>query len=205
MRRRGYLPAEALGGVFASLRANELVWPALVDGYLLGKAPARFDLAGWNADATRLPYRLHSQCLRHLYLDNRLARPGALCLGGVPIDLGLIEVPTFALGTRDDHIAPWASAYRGLRLLNAAPRRFALGGAGHVAGVVNPPSAGKHGHALAEANGHDPIAWQRTARHEPGSWWPAWHDWLSALDPTTIPARPPEEGIEPAPGRYVRG
>ena len=205
MQRQGYLPAEALGGVFAGLRANDLIWPALVDGYLLGKAPRRFDLAAWNADATRLPYRLHSQCLRHLYLDNRLARPGGLCLNGVPIDLGLIEAPAFVLGTRDDHIAPWPSAYRGLRLLNSSPRRFALGGSGHVAGVVNPPSSGKHGHALAEADGHDPIAWQRTARHEPGSWWPAWHDWLKGLDPTMVPARPLADGIEPAPGRYVRG
>ncbi|BCX17947.1 MAG: class I poly(R)-hydroxyalkanoic acid synthase [Geminicoccaceae bacterium] len=207
MAERGFLEARWMQQVFALLRADDLVWSFFVQKYLLGREPPPFDLLQWNADGTRMPYRMHRFYLRALYLENRLVRPGGIELLGVPIDLGRIRVPAYFLSTREDHIAPWRSTYAGARRLGG-PVRFVLGGSGHIAGVVNPPEAKKYGFWTRAALPEDPEVWLAGARFRPGSWWPHWLAWLRRGGERTVPARRPGEGplpaIEPAPGRYVR-
>ncbi len=208
MAQRGCLEARHMQRVFALLRANDLVWSFFVQNYLLGREPPPFDLLHWNADGTRMPYMMHRFYLRALYLENRLVEPDAVRLLGVPIDLGRIRNPAYFLSTREDHIAPWRSTYAGARRL-AGPVRFVLGGSGHIAGVVNPPEAGKYGYWTRAALPADPDTWLSAARFRPGSWWPHWLAWLRrGGGDRRVPARRPGEGglrpIEPAPGRYVR-
>ncbi|MCB1885271.1 MAG: alpha/beta fold hydrolase [Geminicoccaceae bacterium] len=207
MAAKGYLEAEAMQGLFRALRANDLIWPAAVDAYLLGRPPRSFDLLCWSADGTRLPARLHLFCLRGLYGQNLLARPGALEVEGTPIDLGRIGAPCFSLALKDDHLVPWASVHAGGRLLQERPT-FVLGGSGHVAGVVNPPDARKYAYWTNPAEPPDAAGWLEGARRHPGSWWPFWRDWLLRHAGGASAPRDPERGplppIEPAPGRYVR-
>ena len=124
--------------VFNLMRANDLIWSFVVNNYLLGREPMAFDLLYWNADSTRMPYMMHSFYLRNMYQKNLLVQPGGIVLKGVPIDLGRIATPCYFLSTKEDHIAPWASTYRGSLPLRR-PGRFVLGGSGHIAGVINPP------------------------------------------------------------------
>ncbi|HEY0203980.1 MAG TPA: class I poly(R)-hydroxyalkanoic acid synthase [Acetobacteraceae bacterium] len=188
------------------LRANDLIWSFVVNTYLLGAEPFPFDLLHWNADATRLPAALHGFYLRRIYQGNLLRVPGGLTLLGQPVDLGRITVPSYALATREDHIAPWASAYRGAALLGGE-RRFVLAGSGHVAGVVNPPEGGRYTHWIGGALPEAPEEWLAGATEMAGSWWPDWHRWMLARDAATVPARVPGTGGLPAladaPGSYV--
>lgn len=199
-----------VGGVAATtgmLRANDLIWSFVVNTYLLGGEPFPFDLLHWNADTTRVSARLHGFYLRQIYQDNLLRVPGGLVLLGRPTDLGRIAVPSYSLATREDHIAPWASAYRGMALLGGE-RRFVLAGSGHVAGVVNPPEGGKYSHWIGDALPGTPEEWLAGATEMAGSWWPDWQRWLLAQDAATVPARVPGAGalpaLEDAPGSYVR-
>ena len=189
------------------LRANDLLWSFVVNTYLLGAEPFPFDLLHWNADVVRMPAALHGFYLRRIYRDNLLRVPGGLTLLGQPVDLGRITVPSYVLATREDHIAPWTSAYRGAALLGGE-RRFVLAGSGHVAGVVNPPESGKYSHWIGGALPDTPEEWLAGATEMAGSWWPDWHRWLLAQDADTVPARVPGAGalpaLEEAPGSYVR-
>jgi polyhydroxyalkanoate synthase len=207
MARLGYLEARHMQQVFALMRANDLVWGPFVQTYLLGREPPAFDLLHWNADGTRMPHMMHRFYLRALYLDNRLVEPGAVRLLGTPIDLGRIDVPAYFLSTREDHIAPWRSTYRGARRLSGRVR-FVLGGSGHIAGVVNPPEGRKYGFWTRAALPEDPEAWLAGARFRAGSWWPHWLAWLRPGEERRVPARRPGDGalevLEPAPGRYVQ-
>ncbi len=137
MRRKGYLEARQMQQVFSLLRPNELIWSYVVNNYLMGREPPALDLLHWNADGTRMPCTMHSFYLRSMYQRNLLTRPGGMTLLGVPVDLSRIRTPCYFLSAREDHIAPWRSVYRGSRLLGGR-RRFVLGEAGHIAGVVNP-------------------------------------------------------------------
>ncbi|GMU01511.1 class I poly(R)-hydroxyalkanoic acid synthase [Corallococcus caeni] len=145
MRERGYLEGLEMTTTFNLLRAKDLLWPFVVNNYLLGREPAPSDFLAWSTDPTRMPARAHATYLRELYLHNRLAQPGALSLAGVPLDLGRVKTPLYVQACREDHIAPFRSVYRGARHYGG-PVRFVLAGSGHVAGVINPPSANRYRH-----------------------------------------------------------
>jgi len=144
MRTKGYFDGAHMSQAFNLLRENDLIWSFYVNNYLLGRDPQAFDLLYWNSDSTRMPEKMHSFYLRNMYQRDRLREPAALTLGGVPIDLGKIRVPTYFLSTREDHIAPWKSSYAGTQLISG-PVTFVVGGSGHIAGVINPPAANKYG------------------------------------------------------------
>ena len=207
MNKRGYLEGSEMATTFNMLRANDLIWSFVVNNYLLGNDPFPFDLLYWNADSTRMPARMHSFYLRKMYQKNLLAEPGGISLAGVPIDLRKIKTPAYFLSTREDHIAPWKSTYRGTQLLGG-PKRFVLAASGHIAGVVNPPDGGKYSHWINTDLPADAEEWFKGATEIAGSWWPDWHRWVTALAKEQVPARVPGEGklkpIEDAPGSYVQ-
>jgi polyhydroxyalkanoate synthase len=207
MNKRGYLEGSEMATTFNMLRANDLIWSFVVNNYLLGNDPFPFDLLYWNADSTRMPARMHSFYLRKMYQENLLAAPNGITLAGVPIDLRKIKTPVYFLSTREDHIAPWKSTYRGTQLLSG-PKRFVLAASGHIAGVVNPPDGGKYSHWINPDLPPDPEEWFKGATEIAGSWWPDWHRWVSALGKEQVPARTPGDGklnsIEDAPGSYVQ-
>jgi len=207
MNERGYLEGSEMAATFNLLRANDLVWSFVINNYLLGKDPFPFDLLYWNSDSTRMPAKMHSFYLRNMYLANRLKDPGGITLGGVPIDLRSISLPTYFVSTVEDHIAPWKSTYKGAHLLTGATR-FVLGGSGHIAGIVNPPSANKYGYWTCEILPPSAEEWQERALWREGSWWNDWQTWLAGLNgPERVPARIPGDGglkpIEDAPGSYA--
>lgn len=203
MARKGYLQGAHLGQAFNLLQAKDLIWSFAINNYLLGRDPVPFDLLYWNGDNTCMPASMQSWYLRQLYLENRLREPGALRLAGRSLDLGRIDVPAYFLSTAADHIAPWRGTYRGARLLGG-PVRFVLGGSGHVAGVINPEQSGKYGYRHYGRLPADPGHWLQAAREQPGSWWPDWRRWIARHAGDPVPARTPPEGLEPAPGRYVK-
>jgi polyhydroxyalkanoate synthase len=207
MNKRGYLEGSEMATTFNMLRANDLIWSFVVNNYLLGNDPFPFDLLYWNADSTRMPAKMHSFYLRRMYQENLLSKPGGISLAGVPIDLRKIKTPAYFLSTREDHIAPWKSTYRGTQFLGG-PKRFVLAASGHIAGVVNPPESGKYGHWINKDLSPDPEEWFKGATEMAGSWWPDWHRWVSALAKQQVQARVPGDGklkpIEDAPGSYVK-
>jgi len=204
----GILPGADLATVFSSLRANDLIWPYVVNNYLKGGTPAAFDLLHWNADSTNLPGPMYCWYLRNTYLENRLCVPGAVKNCGVDVDLGRAAMPAFILATREDHIVPWRSAYRSVAHLGGE-KHFVLGASGHVAGVINPADKGKRSFWSGTQYPADADAWLAGATEHPGSWWPRWSQWLDAFKGGTraAPVAPGGAGyraIEPAPGRYVK-
>jgi polyhydroxyalkanoate synthase subunit PhaC len=209
MGKRGYLDGGEMATTFNMLRANDLIWSFVVNNYLMGKAPFPFDLLYWNADATRMPPRMHSYYLRNMYQKNLLIQPGGLTLDNVPIDLRKISIPLYIQAGKEDHIAPANSVYKATQLYSG-PVRFMLAGSGHIAGVVNPPRARKYQHWLNETATNPPTLaeWQKGAVEHPGSWWNDWDKWLSEKSGAKVPARVPGEGglpaIEDAPGSYVK-
>ncbi|MGO1343468.1 class I poly(R)-hydroxyalkanoic acid synthase [Chromohalobacter japonicus] len=211
LARDGYLDGRAMAFSFNLLRENDLFWSFYISNYLKGEAPAAFDLLYWNSDGTNLPAGTHGWYLRHMYRENRLVQPGGIELDGVKIDLRKISTPSYFVSTRDDHIAKWRGSYLGARLPKG-PVTFVLGGAGHIAGIVNPPAKRKYGYWTHDEIPDDPDAWLESATFQEGSWWPHWQAWMTDnryADPDkTVAARHPGEGelkpIEPAPGRYVR-
>jgi polyhydroxyalkanoate synthase len=207
MNKRGYLEGSEMATTFNMLRANDLIWSFVVNNYLLGNDPFPFDLLYWNSDSTRMPAKMHSFYLRKMYQENLLATPGGISLNGVPIDLGKIKTPAYFLSTREDHIAPWKSTYRGTQLLGGK-KRFVLAASGHIAGVVNPPEGGKYSHWVNTALPPDAETWFHGATEIAGSWWPDWQRWVTALGKEQVKARVPGDGkltpIEDAPGSYVK-
>ncbi len=204
----GILPGADLATAFNALRANDLIWPYVVDNYLKGEAPAAFDLLYWNADSTNLPGPMYCSYVRNTYLENSLRVPGALQNCGVGVDLGKVDRPAFILATREDHIVPWRAAYRSLGLLGGA-KKFVLGASCHIAGVINPAAGGKRSFWSSEDYADDPDQWLAQAKEERGSWWPQWTHWLEEFKGGAREA-PAQTGsaefpaIEPAPGRYVK-
>ena len=195
----GIFPGAELAFVFSSLRANDLVWPYVVNNYLLGGKPAAFDLLYWNSDSTNLPGPMYCHYLRNTYLENTLKDQG---------DFGRISVPLFVVATREDHIVPWRTAYRSLRLFDGE-KTFVLGASGHIAGIVNPPEKKRRSHWLFESHPQDADEALAAAKEIKGSWWPRWSEWLARHSGGTraAPAKPGNakyKPIEPAPGRYVK-
>ncbi|HYC03210.1 MAG TPA: class I poly(R)-hydroxyalkanoic acid synthase [Azospirillaceae bacterium] len=207
MANQGYLDGQSMATTFNMLRANDLIWSFVVNNYLLGKDPFPFDLLYWNSDATRMPAAMHSFYLRNMYQKNLLVQPGGVTLKDTPIDLRKIEVPTFMLSTREDHITPWKSTYAATQLYGGQVK-FVLAASGHIAGVVNPPAAEKYSHFLNPKLPKDPEEWLAGAKQIPGSWWPEYQKWLAKYAGGKVPARVPGEGklkaIEAAPGSYVK-
>jgi len=207
MNERGYLEGAEMASTFNMLRANDLIWSFVVNNYLLGKDPFPFDLLYWNSDSTRMPAAMHSFYLRKLYQENLLVQPGGIELAGVPIDLTKVKTPAFMLSAREDHIAPWQSTYAATQLFSG-PVKFVLAASGHIAGVVNPPAAGKYCHWTNTRNAKNPDAWLKSASEQPGSWWPAWSEWVGKKSGAKVKARKPGDGklkvIEEAPGAYVK-
>jgi len=207
MNERGYLEGAEMATTFNMLRANDLIWSFVVNNYLLGNEPFPFDLLYWNSDSTRMPAAMHSFYLRRMYQENLLRKPNGISLANVPIDLGKVKVPTYFLSTREDHIAPWKSTYRGTQLLSGK-NRFVLAASGHIAGVVNPPEGGKYSHWINTDLPPEADAWLSNATEIAGSWWPDWQRWVTALASAQVPARVPGDGklkpIEDAPGSYVQ-
>lgn len=207
MGKRGFLDGREMATTFNMLRANDLIWSFVVNNYLLGQEPFPFDLLYWNDDSTRMPAKMHSFYLRRMYQANDLCKPGGITLLGTAIDLRKIKVPSYLVSTREDHIAPWKSTYRGTQLY-AGPVRFVLAASGHIAGVVNPPEGGKYSHWVNEELPASPDEWFAGATELSGSWWPDWQRWVTGQDKAMVPARVPGEGklpaLEDAPGSYVR-
>jgi len=209
MAEHGYLDGSRMAAVFNMLRPKDLIWPYVVNNYLLGKQPFPFDLLYWNSDTTRMPPANHSFYLREFYQNNRLAK-GEMTLGGIKLDLSKITLPVYELATREDHIAPAKSVFKGAKMFSG-PVRFVLAGSGHIAGVVNPPASGKYMHWVP-AEGAAPATldeWIDAAKEVAGSWWPDYGAWLGKLSGDTVPARIPGHGmnevLEDAPGSYVKG
>ena len=205
MAEHGYLDGSRMAAVFNMLRPRDLIWPYVVNNYLLGKKPFPFDLLFWNADSTRLPAANHAFYLREFYHLNRLSR-GEMELGGVKLDLGKVKIPVYELFTKEDHIAPALSVFRGSKLFGG-PVRLTMAGSGHIAGVVNPPEKKKYQFWSGGSAG-TVKEWIAQAKETPGSWWPDWGAWLAAFSGEKIPARDPSAGplkpIEDAPGSYVK-
>jgi polyhydroxyalkanoate synthase len=205
----GVMPGAELDFVFSSLRANDLIWPYVVNNYLRGEQPAAFDLLHWNSDGTNLPGPMFCYYLRNTYLENKLCVPGALANCGVAVDLRKIAVPVFVYSSREDHIVPWHSAYRTLAHVGTEDRTFVLGASGHIAGVINPPAKKRRSHWIGEPYPAAPEEWFSRATEVQGSWWPCWSEWLArhAGGKRKAPAKPGNatyKPIEPAPGRYVK-
>ena len=206
MKEKGYFDGAKMAEAFNLLRANDLIWSFVINNYLMGKDPFPFDLLYWNSDSTRMPRAMHSAYLRDMYQHNRLREPGGITLDEVPIDLTAVDVPIYILSTREDHIAPWRSTYAATGLYRG-PIRFVLAMSGHIAGVVNPPSANKYGYFTGELAA-TPDAWLDAATAHDGSWWPDWDTWVSEHSGGDTAPRDPGAGglpiIEDAPGRYVK-
>ena len=207
MNERGYLEGSEMATTFNMLRANDLIWSFVVNNYLMGREPMAFDLLYWNADSTRMPAAMHSYYLRNMYLKNLLREPGGLTLKDTPIDLSKVKTPLYFVSTIEDHIAPWQSVYAGSRVFGA-PVRFVLGGSGHIAGIVNPPSANKYGYWTNDARTEDADAWLAGAAQHAGSWWTDWQAWVEKFAGAKVTARVPGKGklkvLEDAPGSFVR-
>lgn len=203
----GVLPGSAMADTFNALRANDLIWSFFVSNYLMGKSPAAFDLLFWNADQTRMPKTLHLNYLRSMYGQNALTK-GEFQIGGLTADLSKVTIPLYFQASREDHIAPVNSVYRSARAFSNADVTLTLAGSGHIAGVINPPSAGKYQHWINPALPETLAEWQAEAVEHPGSWWNHWAEWLHAKSGGWVAARDPKSGplspIEPAPGSYVK-
>jgi polyhydroxyalkanoate synthase len=212
MWEQGFLDTRQMAGAFQLLRSNDLIWSRVVRDYLMGERQPMTDLMAWNADATRMPYRMHSDYLHHLFYDNDLAA-GRYHVDGKPIALTDIRLPIFAVGTEWDHVAPWRSVYK-IHLLTDTEVTFLLATGGHNAGIVSPPGENKRSYRVATKRHDDqytdPDAWLAEVAPKSGSWWPEWTAWLKRLSSplAELPTMgAPERGcrpLSPAPGTYVK-
>jgi polyhydroxyalkanoate synthase subunit PhaC len=211
MWEQGFLDSRQMAGAFQMLRSNDLIWSRLVHDYLLGERQTMTDLMAWNADATRMPYRMHSEYLRKLFLGNDLAE-GRFEVAGAPVALEDIWSPIFAVGTERDHVAPWRSTYK-INLQAETEVTYLLTSGGHNAGIVSEPGHVGRSYRVRtnKMNGHyyDPNRFLAEAQRKDGSWWPEWTAWLSARSgalTTLPPIGAPQAGyplLSDAPGAYV--
>ncbi|MFG1421610.1 PHA/PHB synthase family protein [Roseixanthobacter liquoris] len=209
---RGYLDSTQMAGAFQLLKSNDLVWSRMVHDYLMGERYPMNDLMAWNADATRMPYKMHSDYLRKLFLNNDLAS-GRYVVNGHPIAIQDIRVPIFTVGTERDHIAPWRSVYK-IHYLTDTDVTFVLTSGGHNAGIVSEPGHPHRQFRLREKGAMDPCLgpdeWFAGTPVQPGSWWPVWQGWLAQRSSPGLVSPPPMGApgagyppLEDAPGTYV--
>jgi polyhydroxyalkanoate synthase len=209
MWEQGFLDARQMSGAFQILRSNDLIWSRMVRDYLMGERQPQFDLMAWNADSTRMPYRMHSDYLRKLFLDNDLSE-GRFRTDGKIAALTDIRAPVFAVATETDHVAPWRSVFK-LNLFLDTDVTFLLTTGGHNAGIVSPPSNTSRAYRVAlrtEQDSYlDPDTWYAKMQPNKGSWWPEWVKWLAEHSSGQTDAIPPGGSKYPplcrAPGTYV--
>lgn len=209
MWEKGYLEGSQMTGSFQILNSRDLVWSKIMREYQLGSRTAANDLMSWNADTTRMPYRMHSEYLKHLFLHNDLAE-GRYEVNGAAIALNDLHMPMFVVGTARDHVSPWRSVYK-INLLSDAPIEFVLASGGHNAGIVSEPGHARRSYQYLPPEQRSktysaPEAWLQAASTEPGSWWNYWQQWLARHSSRKqIAARYPQEHTELgiAPGSYV--
>jgi polyhydroxyalkanoate synthase len=208
---RGYLDSTQLAGAFQWMNSNDLIWSRLLKDYLLGEGTPMTDLMAWNADGTRLPYRMHAEYLRRMFLKNDLAS-GRYPVNGKPVTLTAIQCPIYGIGTVRDHVSPWRSVHK-LHLLTNVDTTFLLTSGGHNVGIVNPPGVeGRSYQVLTRLHDGpylDPDAWLQAAAPHEGSWWTHWLGWLQSHSGESgpLPAMgAPDMGLASlceAPGQYV--
>ncbi len=212
MARDGILDGKAMATTFSMMRANDMIWSFVVNNYLLGKQPFPFDILYWNDDSTNMPYAMHSWYLRNLYNKNLMAKPGALKVLGKGIDLTKLSLPMYMVSAINDHITPWESCYLPFANMASKSKRFVLSKAGHVAGVVNPPTPEgkpvKRSYWVAEGSMPNGQSWLQTAKETPDSWWPDYAKWLATQSGKQVaaPAKAGNAKFKPimaAPGSYV--
>jgi polyhydroxyalkanoate synthase len=208
---QGYLDTQQMAGAFQLLHSNDLIWSRIVHDYLMGERRPMIDLMAWNADATRMPYRMHSEYLRGLFLKNDLAE-GRYYVGDKPAALTDIHVPILAVGAEKDHVAPWKSVYK-INLLSDTDVTFLLTSGGHNAGIISEPGhPHRHYRIATKCEGEPyvaPTEWFAMTKQHDGSWWPTWQDWLVRHSGDQV--RPPGMGeagagyppLCAAPGTYV--
>jgi polyhydroxyalkanoate synthase len=207
----GLMPGRDLATTFSFLRPNDLVWNYVVGNYLKGESPPPFDLLYWNSDATNLPGPYYAWYLRQTYLENNLVKPGKTEVCGEKIDFRQVKLPVYIYGSREDHIVPIGGAYASTQVF-PGKKRFVMGASGHIAGVINPPAAGKRSHWIGPAGQFpaDVNEWIDSATEHKGSWWTDWAAWLKPqagkqiAAPKTYGKGKQYAAIEPAPGRYVK-
>lgn len=206
---QGVLEEGQMAGAFQALAARDLIWGRMIGRYFLGQDDRQADILTWNADATRMPYRMHSEYLHSLFLENRLTA-GRFAVEGKVIALKDIDAPFFVLGTEKDHIAPWKSVYKAT-LFTEGDLRFCLTSGGHNGGILSEPGH-KHrhfrlGHRTPGINYMDPDTWVDRHDTQEGSWWTPWLAWLQ--EHSSGQTTPPKIGtkelppLEAAPGTYV--
>ena len=205
MNEKGYLDGTKMATAFNMLRAGDLIWPYVVNNYMRGKEPMPFDLLYWNSDSTRMAAANHSFYLRNCYMENSLSR-GQMVLGGETLSLNDVTIPVYNLAAREDHIAPARSVFVGCQFFGGDVE-FVMAGSGHIAGVVNPPQSKKYQHWTGGAPLGAFDDWVKSAKENPGSWWPHWQKWIEKQDRKRVAARRPEDEKMPilgdAPGDYV--
>jgi polyhydroxyalkanoate synthase len=208
MWEQGFLDTAQMAGAFQMLRSNDLVWSYSARNYLMGEREPMSDLMAWNADATRMPYKMHSQYLHKLFLNNDLAE-GHYMVGDKPVSLSDIRVPVFTVGTERDHVAPWRSTYK-IHRLTETEVTYLLSSGGHNVGIISDRHRPDRTYRIATTPGDalhvDPDTWLAATPVKTGSWWPEWLAWLQARSgaPLPPPAFPASDGpLVPAPGHYV--
>ncbi|HMG46602.1 MAG TPA: class I poly(R)-hydroxyalkanoic acid synthase [Allosphingosinicella sp.] len=207
---KGYLDGRYMAATFNLLRGRDLIWSYVTSNYLMGEDYPQFDLLFWNGDTTNLPAKWHRAYLTQLYRDNKLVQPGGVTIDGTPIDLRTVKVPTYVQAGREDHIAPPQSVWKIIHHFSG-PLKFVLAGSGHIAGVVNPPEAGKYQYWTNAAKADTLDQFIAGATETKGSWWPDWIEWIRGISADEVSAkgaRVPGKGklkaIEDAPGSYVK-
>jgi len=213
MWKEGVLESRQMGGAFQLLRTYDLLWAPTIATYLKGERSGVNDLMAWNADGTRMAYRMHTDYLHQLYLNNDLAE-GRYVANGEPLSLSDVTVPMFVVGTETDHVAPWRSVYKVGKLVGSADYTFCLTSGGHNAGIISGPQHPKRRHRVhaskAGARLLSPDRYLEKVEPAPGSWWPTWAKWLEEHSSSRKVAPPamgaPKQGLKPlgaAPGEYV--
>ncbi|WP_322497870.1 PHA/PHB synthase family protein [Candidatus Cyrtobacter comes] len=198
MERDGYFDGSYIASVFSLLRPNDMMWEYFVNNYLMGNQPSKLDLLFWNNDNIRIPAKMHSYCLRNMYMKNLLSKPNGLSINGKGIDFNDIKIPVYIFAAKEDHICPWKSVFKAAPLFNGE-RRLVLGGSGHIAGIINHPDRNKYWYSILESDLDE-----NSNKHE-GSWWLDWSSWLSTKLGKNIEAKGVvDAGLGEAPGSYVK-
>lgn len=205
IQENGFLDAKTMEMTFNLMRPNDLIWKAFVNNYLLAKEPPAFDMLYWNSDSTNIPGEMLKFYIKNMFQDNALMKPGSISLFDTTIDLSNINVPSFVLGAREDHIAPWESTFAAMKFWPEVCK-FVLAGSGHISGVINPPSQNKYSYWTSDIKTSSADEWLESAIEQPGSWWNEWCEWVTKLSGNEIDssARIPESNLDPAPGNYVQ-